>query len=189
MPDELKSISEAIRKLANKQLLVGIPMETSARTQSEFLNMLRGGSAGKTTISNASLGYIHEFGSPAVNIPPRPHLVPGVQKAMDKITARMQAAAESALAGDSEAAEKQLSAAGQEAVSSVIGVIHSGTLQQIKPESYLSRTTGRAARQKRARKKGISLMDLAQAEAPGATPLIDTGDYQRSITYVVRDKK
>lgn len=189
LADELKAISEAIKKLANKQLLVGIPMETSAREQSEFLNMLMGGRAGGTVISNASLGYIHEFGSPAVNIPARPHLVPGVTKAMDEITARMKAAATAALDGDSAGADQQMSAAGQAAVNAVQQMITDKLDPPIKPESYLSRTTGRSARQKRAGKQGISLMELAQAEAPQATPLVDTGAYRRSITFVIRDRK
>lgn len=130
-----------------------------------------------------------EFGSPAINMPARPHLVPGVEKAKDEIGDRLKAAALAALDGNSAAAEIHLTEAGTAGVNAVQQVIRSGTLQPIQPQSYLQRTTGRAARRQRARHQAMSLRELAESEAASATPLIDTAAYSRSITSVVRDKK
>src|SRR5882724_12416208 len=66
--DKVKEVQLAIRALANTRVMVGIPSDKAAR---------------KGKINNAQLGYIHEFGAPEVNIPPRPFLVPGVQGAQD----------------------------------------------------------------------------------------------------------
>jgi hypothetical protein len=135
------------------------------------------------------LGYVFEFGSPPRNIPGRPHLVPGVEAAMDEIKARLEAAAKAAIEGNSNQAEQYMGQAGQAAVNSVQAKIRSGIPPPIQPESYLGRVTGRTARGQRARRKGMTLMDLARAEAPEATHLIDTASYINSITWVIRDKK
>ena len=63
-----------IRAVPQKKLLVGIPAEENAR----------GGEIG-----NASLGFIHEYGSPARNIPARPFLIPGVQDAEPQAVAML----------------------------------------------------------------------------------------------------
>lgn len=43
MPDDpLKKISDAIRKLANRQVLIGIPGEGEPRSDSAFGNVSRG---------------------------------------------------------------------------------------------------------------------------------------------------
>ncbi len=63
--DNAQSILDALKSLTKKDVLVGIPAEDSDRDDVPF--------------GNAGIGYINEYGSPAQNIPPRPHLVPGVK--------------------------------------------------------------------------------------------------------------
>lgn len=64
--DNAKAILDALRSLTKKDVLVGIPSEDSGRDDVPF--------------GNAGIGYLNEYGSPEQNIPPRPHLVPGVNR-------------------------------------------------------------------------------------------------------------
>jgi len=156
MPDAtIEQITGAIKKLARKQLLVGIPMETSSRAQSEWLNIMLGGKSG--TISNASLGYIHEFGSPARNIPPRPHLIPGVTKVLDEVKTKLTAAAKAALAGNTTQADAYLGQAGTLAVNSVQGVIRSGDLQALAESTLAARRLRRPDIHYRVREQIVGL--------------------------------
>ena len=167
----LDEITAAMRKLAKTRLLIGIPGEGDPHPDSTF--------------GNVSRGYVFEFGSPATNMPARPHIVPGVEDALPEITARMEAAALAALDGGDP--RPAMMAAGQAGVNSIRAQIDSKLSPPIKPESYLQRTTGRTARRTRARRAGTSLIELARSEAAGATPLVDTGAYRNSITFVIRD--
>jgi hypothetical protein len=67
LEDHLPELLANIEQLTKSELFVGIP-EDSLRD---------------TDITNSALGYIHEFGSPANNIPARPFLYPGIEKATD----------------------------------------------------------------------------------------------------------
>lgn len=69
--------------------------------------------------TNAEIGYQNEFGSPANNIPARPHLIPGVAAVQDKAVARLTQAASAAATGRMSDAERHLHAAGLIAQSSV----------------------------------------------------------------------
>lgn len=69
------------------QVLVGIPDSNATRT---------GG-----PISNATLGYIHEFGAPEASGPPRPFLIPGVEASLGDVEPYLGDAAEAALEGRS----------------------------------------------------------------------------------------
>lgn len=179
MPD-LKDVADSIRRLARKRLLVGIPMEADQLTATRV---------GGTTFGNVSRGYVFEFGSPATNMPARPHLVPGVQKAMSDIEPRLRAAAQAALTGDDSGVDGYLGQAGQSAVNSVKGLITAKLSPDIQPASYLQRITGHSGRQRRARRRGQSMMELARQEASQATPLVDTGNYRDSIQWVIRDRR
>lgn len=115
--------------------------------------------------SNAEIGYQNEFGSPVNNIPARPHLLPGVAAVQDKVAARLTQAADAAASGRVSDAERHLHAAGLLAQNSV--------------RRTLTTTAYRP----------LSERTLAERRARGRTgtkPLIDTGQYRRSITYVVR---
>jgi hypothetical protein len=209
---EFDKVAAAFRALSKKQVLVGVPMETSSRAQAEHLQQALGG---QTTISNASLGYVHEFGSPARNIPARPHLVPGVEKVMDEITARLTAAARQALDGNLQAAEQYLGQAGQTAVNSVQKLIRDKLSPPLAESTLIARRLRRPDIHYRARikmveeeearraqvrelrrrnqpipadlKEGVYLRKAETAEE--ATPLLDTGSYMRSIVWVIRDRQ
>jgi hypothetical protein len=157
-------IAAAIRRLSRKRLLVGIPQERDPR---------RG-----EPIGNASLGYIHEFGSPARNIPARPFLVPGVESALPEIQQYLGEAARAALAGEEGGIDAGLTKAGLAAVNAVRLRIQAGIPPPLQPATVARR---------RQRTAGSRYRRQAETAAD-VTPLIDTGQLLASITYVLREE-
>lgn len=147
--DALPDLLRRLAAVAQRDVLVGVPAD-------------EGRDDGPT---NAEIGYQNEFGSPANNIPARPHLLPGVAAVQDKVVAKLTKAADAAATGRPSDAERHLHAAGLLAQNSV--------------RRTLTTTAYRP----------LSERTLAERRARGRTgtkPLIDTGQYRRSITYIVR---
>lgn len=147
--DALPDLLRRLAAVAQRDVLVGVPA----------------GEARDDGPSNAEIGYQNEFGSPANNIPARPHLLPGVAAVQDKVATKLAQAADAAASGRVSDAERHLHAAGLLAQNSV--------------RRTLTTTAYRP----------LSERTLAERQARGRTgtkPLIDTGQYRRSITYVVR---
>lgn len=172
--DDVLKVIKAINALTGKQVLVGIPQTTTDRQDEE-----------QGAMNNATLGYIHEHGSPINNIPARPFLVPGVQDVEGKIGERMKKAGKAALDGDKSKAEEELEKAGLVAQNSVRDRLTNGDF------APLSEATIRA-RARKGRKGAIEeLASRAAGNEPNPAnvrPLIDTGQLRQSITYVVRKK-
>ncbi|MCC8364920.1 hypothetical protein J8V57_01270 [Xenorhabdus sp. PB61.4] len=172
--DKANAILKALKTIGNRDVLVGVPAENSPREDVPF--------------GNAGIGYINEFGSPAQNIPPRPHLRPGIRSVEDKTTEQLKIAAEAVLEGKQDKAEKALSKAGQIAVQGVQRYMTTNDFEPLADSTVYAR-----AYRKEGPRKGAKA-ELENRRAGGtpnnanARPLIDTGDYRRSITYVVRDK-
>lgn len=155
--DRVDEMLASVQELVQKELLVGIPAATAARDPED----------GEEPIDNATLGYIHEFGAPAANIPARPFLIPGLQDARDQVGKRLGRAASAALDGNAERIEDEYDAAGLIAQNAVRRKITEGPFVPLKPATL-------AKRRARGRK--------------GDKPLLDTGQLRRSITYVVRNR-
>jgi phage gpG-like protein len=123
--DNVDSMLEAVKAMAAKRVLVGVPSAEAPR---------RG-----DPINNATLAYIHENGSPARNIPARPFLKPGVASAKDKLINTLRVYAKQALT-DKSAIEKGLNAAGLVAQSAVKNRIRSGEgFAPLKPGTLAAR--------------------------------------------------
>jgi len=151
--DDSMRVLQSIQNMAVKHVLVGIPADNSARKDGP--------------ITNASLGYIHENGSAARNIPPRPFLVPGVKAAAPKCVEVLKRYAKKAVTGEA-TIDQGLNAAGLVAQSAVKNRIRSGEgFAPLKPSTI-------AARKRQGKQ--------------GEKPLIRTGQLLNSITYVVRQK-
>lgn len=103
--DNAQAILDALRSLTKKDVLVGIPSEDSEREDVPF--------------GNAGIGYVNEYGSPAQNIPPRPHLIPGVNSVEEQTVPQLKAAAQAALDGNAAGAERALNRAGTLAANGV----------------------------------------------------------------------
>lgn len=151
--DTAQSILDALKTLANKDVLVGIPESKDERDDGD--------------IGNAAIGYINENGSPAQNIPPRPHLKPGVMSVEQDFLPHLKAAAQKALEGNEEGAVTSFDRAGTVAASGVKRYI---TITGFTPLA------------------DATIANRLRRGRTGNKPLIDTGEYRRSITHVVRDK-
>lgn len=179
--DKLGDVIKAISQLSNKDVLVGIPDSAPERTD--------------TPITNAQIGYVMETGSPAHNVPARPFLVPGVADVQSQCAERLGKAAGAALDGNQAGAERQMTAAGLIAESSVKKKIGSNIPPALSPETIRNRHRSRQTQSMRGdEKEYLKAVDagtdpaVAQAEA-GIIPLINTGSLRNAITSVVRDKK
>lgn len=149
--DKVADVMANIRALTGAKVLVGIPGETAERKE--------GG------ITNASLGFIHEYGSPVRNIPARPFLVPGIREAERDVLPKMAKFARNRLTEWS-GARKELNAIGMAAQAAVKNRI-------VRQEGFTPLSPKTIAARKR---KGFK----------GEKALIRTGQLLNSITYVVR---
>jgi hypothetical protein len=178
--DKVKDFLRGIKSLTDERVLVGIPANKAFREPSE--------DDPHPHINNAEIGFINEFGDPDANIPARPHMVPGVKKALPDIEKVYKKAAQAALAGDTARVKQAHDVVGMKAVSSIQNLITSGIgppLSDMTLRNRLSRQEPGVGIKKGA---GKELKRRAEGLAPStefAKPLIDTGQYYRNITYVV----
>lgn len=119
-------------------------------------------------INNAVIGYTNETGVPERNLPARPHLVPGVQSVLPQIEERMKKAFIVATTGDVTAVEKAQHAIGLVAQNAVRTQIDATLSPALSPVTLYRRKTRKIA------------------PRTGTKPLLDTGGYRNSITYVIR---
>ncbi|RQZ89895.1 hypothetical protein DF053_08605 [Burkholderia cepacia] len=153
--DRLDEVLKSISGLVQKEVLVGVPDSIAGRKDEG------------EPLSNAEIGYIMENGSPANNIPARPHLVPGVQDARPKFEPQLQKGVEAALDGDLEKVDRSLNRAGLVAQNSVRAKINSNIQPKLADSTLAAR-----------RRRGVMRENT----------LVDTAQYRNSITYVVRKK-
>lgn len=167
--DRMPDLLRAMDILENNRVYVGVPADSDEREE--------GGE-----ITNAEIGWLMENGIPEQNVPARPHMVPGVRRAQDKITDYLRQAGRLALEARPGGVVRALHAAGTTAVSSVKGVIREG----VPPP--LADSTVRA----RARKRRGARLEMERRNSGDAAgldlvkPLINTGQYLNSITSVIR---
>lgn len=182
--DKLTAVVQSINSLVGKQVLVGFPEATASREDEE-------GAA----VTNAQLGYIHEFGAPGANIPARPFLIPGVRKGEKAYMPHLRAAADTALqAGSQDKVDKALTAAGMIAASSAKHEIHTGDFAPLKPSTIRARKYARGTESRRESedrymelvRSGVA--PAAAQEEAGIRPLINSGQLSNAITSVVRKK-
>lgn len=155
--DAVAGMLKAIEDLTRQRVLIGIPGDAKARTRTGV------------GISNATLGYLHEYGSPASNIPARPFLRPGIAVALPAIEARLRAGALRALraAPEADVAGRTLHGVGLLAQNRVRAYINAGVNPPLSPVTIHRRRTRKVA------------------PRTGTVPLIDTGQLRSSITYVI----
>ncbi|EMX0763208.1 hypothetical protein RZP91_03410 [Citrobacter freundii] len=180
--DNAQAILDSLRSLTKKDVLVGIPSEDSEREDVPF--------------GNAGIGYVNEYGSPAQNIPPRPHLIPGVKSVEEQTMPQLKAAAQAALDGNAAGAERALNRAGTLAAN---GVRRYMTITGFTPlaDSTVearARRGRKGAKAELARRSSDGKLNAINPDSgqlisnENVRPLIDTGQYRRAITHVVRDK-
>ena len=173
--DRVPDVLKAIRDLTNKRVMVGVPAESAERADSE--------------VTNALIGYVLETGAPERNLPARPFLVPGVENCQETVAARLKKAGVSALSGNSGDVTTQLNACGLIAVSSVKDKMDTGPFTPLADSTLRNRVSRGGGAQVGAAEE---LASRKAGNPPGtdlAQPLIDTGNLQNSITYVIRDNR
>jgi hypothetical protein len=157
--DNTAAFARIVQKLAGTRVLVGIPAEDADRIEDDGT---------RAPINNAAIGYILEKGSPAANIPARPFLVPGVEDSLDRSTDPIGKAGARALNGDEAGADRNFHAAGLIAQASVKQKMSSNVPPKLKESTLENR-----------RRRGVTR----------TTTLVDTGNLQNHIQYVIRRKK
>lgn len=186
--DNLDAVLKSIAALVQQEVLVGVPDSTAGRKDEG------------QPISNAEIGYIMETGSPANNVPARPHLVPGVEHALPAVTKQLERGVGAALDGKVEKVDQQLHAAGTLAVSSVQMTIRNNIPPPLAPSTVANRYRQRGTKSQRKSEKDYAALIDAGAQAAGVSlaeiqsaagiiPLINSGEYVASIKYVVRRRK
>ncbi|WP_374527760.1 hypothetical protein [Acinetobacter sp.] len=145
----LLDILQAVSELSQVDVLVGVP---------------HGENRSEADMTNAQIGYLLETGSPAMNLPPRPHLVPGIEEVQDVIGEKLAAAVDAALSGNSKRMYFLLESAGMKATMNVKKFINRGEFAELAPLTIRER-------KRRGRKS--------------EKPLVDTGQYRNSHTYII----
>lgn len=164
LTEVVRNIDTVLKEANRRKVLIGIPAEKAARTDSGM--------------SNADLAYIHEYGAPEANIPARPFLMPGMEKSEAMIVAELRRAGEKAISlaadgdvsGGKAAISEGMHRIGLKAAANVQAQITAGLSPPLAERTVYARL-----HRKKNRRSG-----------PDMKPLIDTGALLRSITYVIR---
>lgn len=177
------SVLGKLQALTKKEVLVGIPQEESKRPGSgdmvnnaELLYLHTHGvrsSAMRAEMqksidtgmkySAAHSLYVQTHGSPAYAIPPRPVLEPAIRDKKEAIGKQIAGASRAAMHGDMSGAERGLELAGMAAQNAARGWFDN-------PKNKWPPNSARTIKA-----KGSN------------SPLIDTGEMRKAITYVIRD--
>ena len=144
--NNMNKLMAALESLTKKDVYVGIPADHDQRDDGTF--------------GNAAIGWLNQNGSPAQNIPARPHLDVGIEEAQNKITAIFMKGGKAALNGDMQAAEAALEEAGQVGADSVRKVILDVLPPPLAPATLAAR-----------RRRGHN----------SETPLNETGEYRNNL--------
>lgn len=159
-------LNAALQKLQKSMIYVGIAAGSKGDKRED------GGP------DNHLLGFIHERGSPAANIPPRPFLVPGIAEGREKITAGLKASMLAALHDDAKSMRKLMERTGMEAVSAVKQKMRNGPFVPLSPRTIQNRNRSRLAKSKR--ENEVQMTDIK--------PLLNTGALRDSLDYYVREE-
>jgi hypothetical protein len=178
---DLNEFKKSLLLMADTEVLVGVPESEADRTSDE---------EGAPPINNATIGYISEYGMPEKNIPERPWLIPSIRRGGKRLSAALLVAGKGAAkGGGSERVEALFSQVGMLAVSIVRKYIQEGIDPPLSERTLIARSL----RVKGGRKGSIrELKERAEGNAPStefAKPLIDTGNFIKSINYVVVSKR
>ena len=116
-------------------------------------------------MTNAQKLFINSRGSPAKYIPPRPVLEPAIQDKFDQISAKIREGVIKGLEGDMEGFREDYEMAGLMGVSASINWFDN-------PKNNWPPNAERTIKQK-----------------GSDSPLIDTGEMRKAITYVIRENE
>lgn len=178
--DQVSAIRDSIRALADREVLVGFPEDTSQRQDDP------------TGPTNAALGYIHDHGAPEQSIPARPFMIPGMRAVRDRVTSMLQRTAKRVVIDKSALnVDMEMEKVGLVVATSIKREINEG----VPPPLAEATLRGRMARGPGSSVAQGAFWELAwrDAGAPASTeiakPLIDTGQLRNAVNFVVRSKR
>jgi hypothetical protein len=175
--NNVAGLRKAVAALTEQDVYVGIPADHTNRE-------------GAQGISNAELGYIHEFGAPANNLPARAALLPGIRAIQDDAAALLKDAAASALAGKPGAVETALNKIGLLGQNSVRARFVDNDWAPLSDRTLDYRPlkkddTGAVMTDK----KGNAQRKKSRRERGNINPLLDSGQLRKAYTYVLRQRQ
>lgn len=173
--NNLPKLKTSFAKLSKKDVLVGVPSDTSERKDNEG------------EMNNATIAYIQDNGSPAANIPARPFMVPGIEGCSDKLSGQFKKGAQDIISGNEGAIEASLTKAGLIAQASIRNKINEGIPPPLADSTLKARIrSGKAVKGAKAELK--SRFEGNPPSMSSAKPLVHTGQLRNSISFVVRNK-
>lgn len=144
--DNTARVVRDVEKLKGAALLVGVPQSEAQR--------------GEGGLSNAEIAMINEFGSPMQNIPPRPFLLPAIEKNKDEIVAFIK----DCVTTLGENRQRQ-------------ALVKAGLLAQSKVKAYIL-DSGNF--------KPLSPVTIARRKDGRDKPLVDTAQLLNSVNFIVK---
>lgn len=185
---DLKKVIDALLKLAEDELLVGVSADTAGSGRGEDINNAELAfihtngvrSVGMKSETDKAVeegtpyplalqAYIKEHGSPAYRVPPRPFLEPGIEKHLNLVESGMKAALQDVLdGGDGRAQRERL-----------------GATMAAKVQAYFEEDNGWPPLSP----KTIARRKKGPDGTASDVPLVDSGALRQSITYVIRKKE
>jgi hypothetical protein len=177
--DRVNEFLERVHELTGTDVLVGVPESKNHRKDGP--------------VTNSQIARIHEFGSPAQNIPARPFLRPGLKAVREKAVEMLKEGAKQALEGKGNM-EATMTKVGILARNSVINAITDPAppFAPLKPATIrarLRRTAAGRRKIKQLRAKGQSLESWASQTSDDGTmnirPLLDTLQLRAAISFVL----
>lgn len=175
--DKSKNLEASLKALASLEVLVGIPADKGERKADPD-------DPDSEPMTNAQLGYIHENGSPAHNIPARPFLKSGICKARRPIVDQLRAAGLAALESNEGGINQAFAKAGLIGQNSVRAQFVDNDWPALS-ESTLDKRP-KAVRDEKGR---ITKRPKSRRESGAVNPLILTGQLRKAITFVVRKRR
>jgi hypothetical protein len=175
--NNLPKLEKSFEELSNLDLYVGVPSDKKDRKDN----------GDPDQPNNATIAYINDSGSPAMRIPQRSFMRPGISDARQYIIKRMSKGGAAILAGETDAAYTTLAACGLTAQNAIRRRINDGIPPPLSEQTLKERIANRAA----IKGSQAELDRRAAGEQAGtdlAKPLVATGQLRNSITYVIRKR-
>lgn len=188
--DALKDVIERVKKASGNYVVVGVTSDKSTRKPTKRKGSNKQGDEG---VNNASLAYLHENGSPADHIPPRPFLKQGITEMKREIPVMLSNGLRRELDGKKGALKQSMNAVGLRAKNAVQDYIRdSSHFAPLSDKTIARRAEDRENSSFHANKGWYKELrragfDRQQAQQiAGYKPLIDTGALIGSINYGIR---
>ncbi len=176
---------QGLSQLAKVEVLVGFPEDTTQRTEDSL----------DQSVTNASLGYIHDQGAPEANIPARPFMLPGMAAAQDAITDKLVQTMKAVSQNRGVSViERGLTQAGLLAKLSIQNTINEGIPPPLAPATIRGRARARQTTTRRASElqymhlQGQGIDEDFLQGALGIKPLVNTGELRNAVNYVIRPR-